>query len=309
MTLALVAHAVVAGWWVPRTAQGSDWARRDPICALTLLGCAVLGFGGAVAGLMLLVSHDVIEFALVHALQGDMGALHESFAGVVAGASWWWAAATVLGAVLLVVGDVAASCWRARPHDAALRGAGRARPELGNDVVVVASSRAGIWSLRGRGPGVVVTTAAMSALSSVELSAALAHERAHIARRHHILVMAATGLSRRLGWCGAFAPLAALVSELVELDADDVAARQCGARTVALALLRLGSVDAGPRTALGMGSSSTGRRITRLVDPGYVVVTHSERLVRATYSAWVIAVPAMLMALPGLALGHSTHTI
>jgi hypothetical protein len=56
------------------------------------------------------------------------------------------------------------------------------------------------------------------------------------------------------------------VAGLIELAADDAAARRCGRASLAAALAVLGSAPA-PEPALAAGGASTAARITRLASP------------------------------------------
>ncbi len=66
------------------------------------------------------------------------------------------------------------------------------------DPVVVQHATLAAYCLPGRGGRIVLTSAALAALSPDELAAVLAHERAHLSGRHHLALAAAAGLSRGL---------------------------------------------------------------------------------------------------------------
>ncbi|MEU1618754.1 M56 family metallopeptidase [Streptomyces sp. NPDC005722] len=102
-------------------------------------------------------------------------------------------------------------------------------PEAGG-LCVVDDPRPDAYALPGtrRRPGrVVVTTGMLRALAPEEREPLLAHERAHLAGRHHLFLMVA----QLAGWC--HPGLAAVVSQVsfaAERAADEAAARAAGDR-------------------------------------------------------------------------------
>ena len=103
----------------------------------------------------------------------------------------------------------------------------------------------------------------MAALSAEEVRAVVAHERAHLRGRHH-LTLALVLAARRALPCRLTADAVREVGLLLEMIADDVAARRAGPSAVAKALLRLsGGIPAG---ALGAGGESAQRRMSRLLE-------------------------------------------
>ncbi len=70
------------------------------------------------------------------------------------------------------------------------------RPEPSLGAAILDSDRPAAFCLPGRRRSVVVTTAALAALSGDELAAVLAHERAHLRGRHHLAAGAARTLDR-----------------------------------------------------------------------------------------------------------------
>lgn len=94
---------------------------------------------------------------------------------------------------------------------------------------VLDDSRPDAYALPGlRGPGrVVVTSGMLRSLDPQEREALLAHERAHLASRHHLFLAAA----QFAGWCHpALAAVIPQVSFAAERAADEAAARATGDR-------------------------------------------------------------------------------
>lgn len=110
-------------------------------------------------------------------------------------------------------------------------------------VLTVRSARPVAFSSTVDGGRIVVTSALVDALTRGELRAVLEHERAHLASRHDALLRIAR-LNRAcvpvLFGARAFDRAVHL---LVELAADDAAARICGASTLAAALRRTAELE------------------------------------------------------------------
>jgi Zn-dependent protease with chaperone function len=130
------------------------------------------------------------------------------------------------------------------------------------------------YCVPGRPAAIVLSSGALAVLDPAQLTAVLAHERAHLAGRHHLL----TGLTRALSACFPAVPLftrgAEEVARLAEMRADDAAVRRSGRPTLIAALLAMGTGTAVPAAALGMPTAALGAatcavasRVQRLLDP------------------------------------------
>ncbi|WP_137994182.1 M56 family metallopeptidase [Streptomyces vilmorinianum] len=149
-------------------------------------------------------------------------------------------------------------------HAGVLRLVGRYDPAL--RATVLDHARPAVYCLPGRARRVVVSSGAVDTLTAPQLAAALAHERAHIAGRHHLLVAAAESFAAvfpRL-------PLArhggTAVPLLLEMAADDRALRRCSRDALATALYALAAGQA-PREAFGAGGPSAALRMRRILAP------------------------------------------
>ena len=132
-------------------------------------------------------------------------------------------------------------------------------------VIVVTDERPAAWSLASGCGYVVMTSAAVAALSADEFSAVVAHERAHLSGRHHLQV-AVFRAARRAFPCPLTRSALRQVSELLEMRADDAAVRASGNHALAAALVRLAAVA--PAGALGVGGAASAlHRLQRLLDP------------------------------------------
>lgn len=146
---------------------------------------------------------------------------------------------------------------------------------------------------------IFVTTAALAVLSTTELTAVLAHERAHLRGHHAAAVIVSRVFRDAFPFVPLFRAAADAVPVLVEMVADDVAARSTDRRTVASALLRVAE-GAAPATALGAGGSRVGDRVRRLLMPAPRRRPLRTTLVGLT-GVGVLALPAVLAVLAPVA--------
>jgi Zn-dependent protease with chaperone function len=150
---------------------------------------------------------------------------------------------------------------RARRYVDIARIAGRRVP--GVDAYIVDSDRAAAYCLPGRGRTIVLSTAAVAALSAAQLAAVITHEQAHLRGRHHLLLGIASIMRSVFPAVPLFSIGAREVARLVELCADDVAVRRHGRGAVIGALAALAGAGA-PAGGLAAGGSSADARIARL---------------------------------------------
>jgi hypothetical protein len=130
----------------------------------------------------------------------------------------------------------------------------------------------------------------------------LSHERGHVRARHHWLAQCAEALAGGFPGVGVFSAFRDQVGDLVELAADDRAARRHGRLTTALALAELNS----GRAAVFGGCppqqlAQSPRRVDRLLaDEPRLPVRHRLRLTCAALAAPAAVV--LLAAAPGLSV-------
>lgn len=185
-------------------------------------------------------------------------------AGVLAqGAAWIFsvvAAAAPMAIVLRVALLIRRMRRRAQEHACAVRIVGRS---AGADIVVVPSDEPVAYCVAGRRPAIVLTTATLSMLSTDQLDAVIAHERAHLAGRHAALVEFMRSLAAALPKFRLFKDGAARISTLLEMRADDVAARRHGRPALLAGLIAL-SGAATPGGALAAAREDVVERAWRL---------------------------------------------
>lgn len=281
LVLAGLATALASG--IPWLVTGAGWAYREP--RLGLLAWQASSAATVLAALLAGVA-AVLHWGSGHRVVEVFGRLCLNALLGSHGRAGQLAAVTGL-ALLLVVTVRLARAWRRviargarqrREHLAMLSVAGlRPRDRRGADprtadrgLMVLPHPEPVAYSLAGRRPRVVVSTATLERLSDTELAAVLAHERAHVAGRHHWLVGASQLLRRAFPRVPLFAHAARETSRLLEMCADDAATRWHPRRVLARALVAM----AGPPDAAAAGAGalrSTGgdavERLRRLLDP------------------------------------------
>lgn len=152
---------------------------------------------------------------------------------------------------------------RAREHADAVRIVGR--HDGARDVVVVEAEKPAAYCVTGRPSAVVVTSAAVGALDEPQLAAVLAHEHAHLAGRHWMVIAALRGLAAVLPGLALMTEGAEHVSRLLEMCADDAAARRHDRRALLSGLIAL--CHMAPAEALAAADIAVLARAERLAAP------------------------------------------
>jgi Zn-dependent protease with chaperone function len=152
---------------------------------------------------------------------------------------------------------------RAHGHAQAVRIVGRRTND--RDVVVLDAEEPAAYCVSGRPPAIVVTTATLGALNERQLDAVVAHERAHLSGHHPHLVAALRSLAAAFPRLTLITEGADQVSRLLEMCADDVAARRYGRDPLLSGLLALSGVI--PAGALGAADVAVLARVQRLAAP------------------------------------------
>lgn len=228
---------------------------------------AVLMIGWVVATVGLVVSSVSLTAVLV--LPADDHPASEFFA--LAGGCWTalstgtlpgWregsagiglvAGAAVLARLVWVVRGRRRAWRRTADHLTSLRGLAAQVPV--GQPLEVRDDRPLAVSIGGR-PGIIVISDGLRAcLSPSALSATLAHERAHLSGRHHVLISVTETLASALPVVPVLRAAPEAVRDLAELAADRVAARRCGSAAVHEALTQ---VSSRPPARLGPAAGSS----------------------------------------------------
>jgi len=138
---------------------------------------------------------------------------------------------------------------------------GAEHPQLPG-ALVLPSPQAAAFSLPGVHSRIVVSTGAIATLADDELSAVLAHERAHVRARHDLVLLPFRALASLLPRSQTLARVRNEVGALVEMAADDRVMKDFEADALVRALCRL-ATTAAPEVALAATTSALPRRVER----------------------------------------------
>ena len=313
MTVAavLVAYAAGLGILGPRLLGRARWTARAPLLAIVTYlaaGWSVIAALG-LAGVTLAVHATALGGGLsdligacVHRLQATYGT---PGGATVAGLGLTLAGAVAARTVLTATAHFRAAGRQALRHAQTARLAGHPEPALG--AILVEHSQPAAYCVAGRQPTVVLTTGAVQALDPGQLDAVLAHERAHLAGRHHRLAALARIGREVLPFLPLMRDAEDQVARLVELHADDAATRARDPRLLATALVVLATPasPASPAPALAAGATDSIQRIRRLLGPSEPLGRVRRHLLRANAAALALT-PVLLALTPAviaLALG------
>jgi len=273
--LLMFLYALAVAWWVPAL-----------LTRLTARGISArLGLAAWLAAMVSALASAVVALQfLVRAAIAGWSRLAEAVCRSVAGG----ACAPVvyrsaifelaLGVAAIVAAlTVAVLAWRygrsvqraqrrTRAHAEVARMTGRRLPGASAAVVLDAPQPVA-YCVPGRPAIIVLTSGALAVLDPAQLAAVLAHERAHLAGRHHLLIALTRGLAAVFPAVPLFTQGPMAVARLAEMCADDAAVCHSGRRTLVAALLAMGTGAAVPAAALGATACAVTARVQRLLEP------------------------------------------
>lgn len=278
VALWLTVLATVVGSWLVAAGTFAVFVARtrnrpDPQALMACLGV----LRGAVTG----ANGPVVQVALV--------VVAIMFAGLA------------LTAVARVAGSLRRSSEGNRRHAQSARIIGRR--VAGIDGVVLDAPQKLAYCVSGRPGTVVITSAALDCLDRPHLDAVLAHEQAHLAGRHHVLLAVTRALAATFGRVRLFTVAQAEVARLLEMCADDSAAGRHGTAPLLAAIVSLAGGGPLPATALGASSIGVRARVARLTNPDTPGRRRFARLMLAAALVVVVAAPVLIgwAALTGMA--------
>jgi Zn-dependent protease with chaperone function len=294
--LGYAALLLTAGPGALARARWSDGAPRLAIAAwFALTGSAVASV--LAGGLALMVPTVRVSADLAGLLAACVMALRSQYAhpggAALTGAGAVLALAVLARITWCTARALAQAAGERRRHRLRLSLVGRPDPRLG--AVIVRHHEPAAYCLPGNGSRIVVTTGAIGALDEGQLRAVLAHERAHLRGRHHLLVNLAGALNAAFPRVPAFRIAREQVTRLAELRADDAASAAAHRLTVAGALLNLGAGV--PAAALGASGTADAARVRRLID-GPAAISRTRAAAVTSAVAAVVLVPLLLLAGP-----------
>lgn len=206
------------------------------------------------------------------------------------------AAAAVLGTAMVtrrIVRTVRRLSERSCEHAYSARMLG-----VRDGVVIVTSEQRAAYCVAGRPSAIVVTSGAVSSLDADELDAVLAHERAHLRGRHPQLLMVLNAVAGALPWIPLVRQGTRAVARLVEMSADDAAARRHGSVALLNGLVALAGQPRATGTALAAGDTAVVARALRLADPVPVAARVRQQILLSATLAALIVVPVAMLMLP-----------
>jgi len=305
----LIAYAACVGTLGGRLLGRARWTARAPLLAIVTYlaaGWSVVAALG-LAGLTLAVHATAIGGGLSHLIGACVLRLRETYGtpggATVAGLGLTLAGAVAARTVLTAMTHLRAAGQQALLHAETARIVGRPEPSLG--AVLVEHSEPVAYCVAGRHPTVILSTGALQALEPAQVSAVVAHERAHLAGRHHRLLALARIGRLVLPFLPLMRDADAQVARLVEMHADDAAVRASDPRSLATALVVL-ATGTSPTPALAASATDSVQRIHRLLRPAEPLGPARRQLLRATAASLALApvLLALAPALLALALGR-----
>ena len=263
----LLAAVAVGSVRCARAMLRATWPRRSPAAAILLWQALGLAGGLAAVGALLAigVSGPGTQAGVLGGLRSLAGRLasgqpvapHQPImltgvriTALVAG----FALFTVLCGVLVMAFADAIGARRRQRELLALLAHGD--PKVPG-ALVVDYPAAAAYCLPGIRSQIVVSAGTLDLLAPAELTAVLAHERAHVRARHDLVLIPFTSLRRTFPRSRVIAQSYRTVALLVEMMADDRALRVRGLlpRELATALLRFGTAGADGKTEWPRGYS------------------------------------------------------
>jgi len=296
----LVAYALAvaaAGTsWLPRTL----WPRRLPRLGIAAWQVLTVTFVASVLLAAMLVAIPCLADGVNLDAAAELRDHYSCARGIAIGSTAAAASLTAVGRLLWVTVAAMAMARRRRArHDETLALVGRPGPVPG--LVILDDDRPLVYCLPGR-DRVVVTSGALNRLDQAQLQAVLAHERAHLSARHHLVIMLARVLSDAFPGIRFLAIAADQIGGLAEMAADDSAARQ-HRLPLARALLALATSPV-PAPALGAARTAAGQRIRRLLDRPRPASAAGRA---AAFTVTLLAAPALALTVPACALLAAPH--
>lgn len=241
------------------------WAARSPRLAIGLWLAAQASWVAAVV-LAILAATDPAALtwagspgggglALLAGQGGPRGRLI-AVAGLVA------AAAVSLRVAQCAAQEVHRDRRGRRQHAALVATAGRRGDEPG--VAIVDDAAPVVYCLPCGRYRIVISVGALSALTTGQVRAVLAHERAHLRCRHHLVLALATALGRAFPGVPLLSQAPSQVAVLAEMAADDAATRRHDRADLAAALVVLARAGARP-AMLAAGGPAASERLQRIL--------------------------------------------
>jgi len=301
-TVALLLFGVGLGVLGPRRLERSRWLTRSPLLGILAWQTLTLTvFVSFVWAGVTIAAHAMPDGgwlgSAVHAcsvLLSEEGVLKQSPVIPALGA------VLSLGSIAALFGAVQIARHRERSQLRRQRNLLEVvcAPHAEPDVMVLEHDVPSVFCLpAGQGASVVVVSrGALDCLSDSQLQQVLAHERAHLASHHHLILRWADAFTVVLRGRLGSAKARIRIAELVEMHADDAAGRH-NRRDLAEAVIALAG-GAHPAGALGAGGSALSR-VQRLTAPVKPISPSARGGILLGLLTMVLA-PGTIALMPGL---------
>ncbi|WP_234706014.1 M56 family metallopeptidase [Mycolicibacterium setense] len=172
------------------------------------------------------------------------------------------------------------------------------RPTEHDGVVAIPADQPTAYCVSGgRRRAIVVTTAALELLDPPALAAVLAHERAHLRERHHLIIGLLSTLAAALPRLPLTRAAARAVPALLEMCADDAATRRHGREPLLAGLVTLSTRLRLPDGVLAATGTAVADRVTRLLQPRRAMWWHPRSMAMVLIVMGTAAGPAFALAL------------
>lgn len=306
----LAALAVALAWPVPIILARASWTSAAPGVALLLWQAIALAGGLSMIGALL--TYGLIPFGdrLIGALVAFFASLGD---GSLPAAANFFEMFALSGAVLLgghLLLNLAMTFVRAgrqRSRHRQLVGLLSAPMPERPGMRLLDSAAPVAYCLPGSPRSVTVLSAGLlELLDDQQLRAVIAHERAHLSQRHHIVLLAFRAWRSALPWFPIASRAQDAVGVLVEMLADDRARREVSDEVLAQAVALVASADDGSEDdspaarrdgVAAASAASVGRRVRRLIS-GRRPVALPVRIVVGALAVALVAVPTLLLIFP-----------
>lgn len=303
----LAVYTVAAAAYLPRvTRRAAAWADRAPRLAIVLWQAASVSVvaSAVLAALVFAVPAEKVGHGLAGLFQACAALLSDGSALTSPGAAALLVVGAALARILYCGSAVLLRTGRERREHAAMLGLlGRRDGEL--DAMVIDYGERMAYCLPGRHAQTVITTGALRALTPQQVAAVLEHERAHLRGRHHLALTLGEILARAFPRVPLFQQARTEIARLIELLADDLAARRHPRAQIAAALVGLATGKA-PAFTLGVGGDTALLRVRRMLNPE-APLGRRERLTGLLGVTALLTGPAVVALLPGLASCVAQH--
>ncbi|MGY1601550.1 M56 family metallopeptidase [Geodermatophilus sp. SYSU D00815] len=298
---ALAVLAALLAWPVPAVLARARWPRRDPLVALVCWQAIGLAGGLSIIGALLV--HGLAPWG--HSLPEAAWAVLRGHSAVDPVRGDHWVTLTLAGVLAAELLGVLALSWvrtarTRRRHRELLELV--VRPAAQPDTRLLEHPAPVAFCIPGARPLLVLSSGMVEELDDAQLAAVVAHERAHLKERHHLLLLPFVAWEEALPVLPAAARAHASVRQLVEMRADDVALRLLpggSRRTLAEAIVAVAGGSGGgvPAGALAVAGSATGARVVRLLEPPSPLPA-AARWGALAAAALLLLLPTLLLLLP-----------